>query len=220
MSTYCNNYKKDNCDCYDKKYDGYDKKKHDYYDKKLDCDPCDYHDKKKGKNCNAILECGRTFDPSLPTTAFNALDTTTGDQPIRLAEVTVDARCLCVPCVKIEYSSIIESDPGDLTNADLFLTFRLVRKCKGEDSEEILRTWNFRRLSAVTSGNVELSTIDTFTVTHCECLDCCDKGKCCTYTLQLVRASNNNLASPSAPTSYNITEKDISAIAGYSACRQ
>lgn len=200
MSTYCNNYKKDDCDCYDKKrYDGYDKK-HDQYD----------YDKKK--DCRAILECGKTFDQTLPQVFFNALGANPTGEPIKLAEVTVDARELCVPCVKIEYSSIIDV-PND---PNVLLTFRLVRKCKGEDDETTLRTWQFLRRA---DGSANVETRDSFTVAFCQCLDCCEQAKCCTYTMQLVAASQvNNLTND--PSTYTISEKDISAIAACSACRQ
>ncbi|MEJ8552910.1 DUF4489 domain-containing protein [Tepidibacter sp. Z1-5] len=209
MSTYCNTYKKDDCNCYDKK-------KYDH---------CDYHhhDHHKTKDCGAILECGKEIFRSLPPT-LDALRPATPDTPIPLAEVTIDTTRLYKPRVKIEYSSLIKSVlvgcASTETPSSIVLTFRLVRKCKNED-EESLRLWTYERSTTddvLITDEDTLTTEDTFTVTFCECLDrpCCDDpaGKCCTYTLQLVKV---DIAGTNTPT-YAINEKDISAIAACPSC--
>jgi hypothetical protein len=155
---------------------------------------CDTYD--KNTNCIPILECGKIFDPNLPSKL------STNNTPVKLAEVTIDTRCLSKPCVKIEYSSIITTLALSGSSNTLSLKFRLSKKCK--DEEEItLKEWDFKK-SSMDSGEED---IKSFTVIFCECLDCLDK-ECFTYIMQLVEVIPSN----ANEVTYKINDKDILAL--------
>ncbi|PAB59015.1 hypothetical protein CCE28_12595 [Anaeromicrobium sediminis] len=211
MASCINYYKKDHrrkeCDYWDDcRYDDYsdccDKKKFDHRKKKLDCDPCDPKDREKGKNCIPILECGQSADQPLPT------ELALTDTPVPLATVTINTKCLCKPCVKIEYSSIITlTGVTDFIDGFIDLKFRLCKKCKKGQKKELQR-WEYRH-NDVDPGE---TWKDSFTVTFCECLDCFDED-CCQYTIELIEAAPALTPNNTPRVLYNITNRDISALA-------
>lgn len=193
MSTYYKDYKKDGCDCYDKKKDcgcGSDcKPKH----------PCPKP---------VILECGNGGGVTLP------LDVRNGkfEHPRTVATVTIDTTCLCKPIVKLDFSAIIAF--REKNGSDLRITFQLSRLCDNNSHKIPLQTWNFERdfdiryyggygasAEAPVKSNeadgrggyyheVDAETVDSFSFTFCECNTC---PACCTYIVEIIDLETNNV---------------------------
>lgn len=139
---------------------------------KRDQDDCNR--KKDKKFCPTILKCG------CPGSAViqGPLTVGTTSAPVTVSSVSVDTSRLCDPCVKLDFSSIINI-PLAVTAATV--TFRVFKIC-GNQLQRIPvgPQWTFSRLTAVGSS-------DTFTFSVCDCGTCNDD--CCTYVVEAVATS-------------------------------
>ncbi|WP_176461749.1 DUF4489 domain-containing protein [Anaeromicrobium sediminis] len=159
-------------------------------------------------SCEDHLKCGKIFNPSLPP-RLNDDPNNPMMAPVKLASVTVDTRSLYKPCIKIQYSSIINLLAIGGNSETITLGFRLIKECKGR-REEILKEWEYTK-SDIDSGTNEGMFKDSSNVTFCECIDCFH-DECCTYTIELVKAAPSLDLSDNPEIAYNITNKNISAL--------
>ncbi|NLO41142.1 MAG: DUF4489 domain-containing protein [Ruminiclostridium sp.] len=102
--------------------------------------------------------------------------------PKTVANVTLDTSCLCMPKVKIEFSSIIHFIPKCVGSAQL--EFDLVKCCR-DFPECTVGTWNYE-----ISGE-EDKFAKSFCFDYCECSSC---PNCCTYIVKCRPVYVNNAA--------------------------
>ncbi|PAB60243.1 DUF4489 domain-containing protein [Anaeromicrobium sediminis] len=146
-----------------------------------------HSDKEEGTDCILTLECGKIFDPYIPST-LNDNPSNPMMPPIKLASVTVDTRSLRKAYVNIEFSSIISVvNLNADTDSTITLKFRLTRECKNKE-KEILQEWEYIQ-SVVGEDNGNGESKKTFTVTFCECLDCFHID-CCKYIIELIQVAS------------------------------
>lgn len=195
------NYKEDKCDygrCdYEKDYDEH--KKYDYDDRKYDhkdkC--CDDH---KFAHCcpkspcpyPILFECTQGTGTEITQTRFDGANNFT---PRSLGCLTIDTSCLKMPVVKFDFCSIIKFRSDGDQNNPVRLVFQLCKQC--DDGNEICcGTWDY--VAAFATQREQLTT--SFCFSHCECNSC---PGCCTYTVKLIEAVNNdpdNILIVSSPT--------------------
>lgn len=171
-----------------------------------DCCTFPTHPKPKG----ILLECGTNPEDAIFNPAQTEPETKVLDR------VLVDTTCLCRPIVKLEFSSLVYFNvaletPQRQRSFNLILTFELVRKCNG--TEEILRTWTFRRnvLFIPNEGKIieDWQEQTPFSVTFC------DKAcpGCCIYEMRVTSTDINDPSSPPDFEAVKVVKPDLSALA-------
>lgn len=143
------------------------------------CDEKSSYDYGKTKECAfkpLLIFCGKGSSAQ-----FSTSDATPGN----IGFVTVDARKLCKPLVKIKFSSIV-SLAATGNDPEVQLTFTLFRVCDNEEPIE-LNSWSYESFQ-IQSANT-ISGLDTsFSFIYCDRLNC---SRLCEY---FVEVSAGNVA--------------------------
>lgn len=148
------------------------------------------------RSSNPFLTCGKVFNVNLPKDLIN-------NKPITLAKVKINTGKLDSPYILLNYSSNIETSVF-ISNPNLSVVYRLVRKNNETGQKTVLEEWNLSAAEIIPTGVTKNTTIEPLVLNYCECLmDQC--GKSFTYILQLTDIILNN-------TTLKITKQEFSAI--------
>ena len=175
---------------------------------------CDWEWKpkpEKPKYPVTIVSCGNGSGLTLPVNgpSVAVVQSVNGYSPtLVVGTVSLDARGLKDPTIKLDFSSLINyriaSTTGDYS---LRIIFQLSRSC-GHGARIPLSTFIYENSLSITGSSGSPSPIfeikDPFSFTWCECNDC---GGCCTYLIEIVDISSYNIECAS------ITNVGINAVA-------
>ena len=145
----------------------------------------------------STLTCGIVHELNLPNMV------TTFDQPLNLAEVSVNVRNIKNPCVLFNYSQNFAFAFFDF-NPTISVVYRLVRKSNCNESEVILEEWNYRVSEVIPTTVDDINTIEPLVLNFCDCLKN-NQHESYTYIVQLAELVLEN-------TTFNIINQEISAI--------
>ncbi len=122
-----------------------------------------------------LFECGNGGGFTFAANCSNSKEENAGCicTPKTIATVTLDTSCLCMPKVKVEFSSIVHFIPKN-DHGQVQLEFDLVRCCK-DFPECVIGTWNFE------IGKEDDNFAKSFCFNHCDCSSC---PGCCTYIVK------------------------------------
>lgn len=163
------------------------------------CDRCDCNCQKPGK---AILSCGHGgVGPLANITAT----TTTRVNPIPVASVSIDTRCMECPKVLLHFTAQINlpATTAAAAASTATLNFIISRTTKCGCPQYIGGTFTFSTANAAAAVEAE-----SFSFQYCDCNPCPD---CTTYTVEL----DPSVATPAGVT---ITNATLSALAVEDLC--
>ncbi len=137
------------------------------------CDEKSSFDYEKTKVCTfkpLEIFCGKGSSAQ-----FSTSDATPGS----IGFVTVDARKLCNPLVKIKFSSIV-SLAATANDPEVQLTFTLFRVCDNEEPIE-LNSWTYESFQ-IQSRNIINGVETSFSFIYCDRLNC---SRLCEYFVEV-----------------------------------
>lgn len=136
-------------------------------------------DKKNTCNYGKTKECSykplRIFCGKGSSAQFSISNATPGS----IGFVSVDARELCKPLVKIKFSSIVSLASTGL-DPEAQLTFTLFRVCDNEEPLE-LNSWTYESFQ-ITSDSIIVGLDNSFSFIYCDRLNC---SRLCEYFVEV-----------------------------------